>query len=121
MRLKKSEVVPYRAPDVEVVAEGVGGKNKKKSKRALSPEKKQKKMKGDFVTEDTPLVLTAAEKGRVISHVEEPSLEEAALDRKKFMHLFGHIFPFGAESIFYVNIKRMKSAKAYQVLHACFD
>lgn len=60
-------------------------------------------------------MLTAAEKGRVIAQGEEPSLEEVAQDRKKFMQLFGHIFPFGAESIFYVNIKRMKPARAYQV------
>ena len=69
----------------------------------------------DLMHEDTPLILTAAEKGRVISHGEEPNLEEAALDRKKFLQLFGHIYPFGAESIFRVNIKKMKSTKAYQI------
>lgn len=66
--------------------------------------------------EDTPLVLTATEKGRVISHGEEPSLEEAALDRNFFIQLFGHLYPFGVESIFHVNIKKMKGAKSYQVL-----
>lgn len=62
------------------------------------------------------MVLTALEKGRVISHGEEPSLEEVALDKMKFMHVLGHIFPFGRESIFYINIKKMKSVKAYHRL-----
>lgn len=120
MRKQSSEVVPHNASDTQNTKWDVGdsgGGRKKKSKRALSPEKtRQKKMKADnFMDEDTPLVLTAVEKGRVVSHGEEPSLEEAALDRKKFLQLFGHIFPFGAESIFHVNIKKMKSAKAYQV------
>jgi len=73
-------------------------------------------MKATEVAEDTPLVLTAAEKGRVISHGEEPSLEEVALDRKKFLQLFGHIYPFGVESVFHVSIKQMTKAKSYQVM-----
>lgn len=106
-------MVPY----IERDADEPHPKPKQKSKRALSPEKKSKpkKQEAHVDLEDTPLVVMAAEKGRVIAQGEEPSLEEAAQDRKKFMQLFGHIFPFGADSIFHVNIKRMKSAKAYQV------
>lgn len=121
-RQKSLEVVPRNAPDTREPQGDAGDTGdtgrKKKAKRTSSPEKKtrQKKMKAsDIMNEDTPLVLTAAEKGRVIAHGEEPSLEEAALDRKKFLQLFGHIYPFGAESIFRVPIKKMKGAKAYQV------
>jgi hypothetical protein len=59
--------------------------------------------------EETPLGLTATEKGRVITHGEEPSLEEAVQDRKKFIQLFGHIYPFGVEAVFQVNIKHTRS------------
>ena len=120
-RRKPHEVVPHvdtETQNTERDAGDAGSGRKKKAKRALSPEKKtkQKKMKPDVVMhEDTPLVLTQAEKGRVISQGQQPSLEEAALDRKKFLQLFGHIYPFGAESIFRVPIKQMKGAKAYQV------
>ena len=112
-RLNEGHMVPYTEREAE---ETTHAKNKK-PKRALSPDKKTKKKKprADLDSGDNPLVLTATEKGRVIAQGEEPSLEEAAQDRKKFMQLFGHIFPFGAETIFNVHIKRMKSAKAYQV------
>lgn len=76
---------------------------------------KAKKMKATDESDETPLVLTAAEKGRVIAYGEEPSLEEAAADRKKFVQLFGHLYPFGVEKVFNVHIKRMLPAKAYQV------
>ena len=93
------------------------------SKRTVSPERKskQKKMKATNPINDTPLVLTAAEKGRVIAHGEEPSLEEAAADRKKFVQLFGHLFPFGVEKVFDVHIKKMKPAKSYQVTRPLDD
>ena len=76
---------------------------------------KAKRMKATDDTDETPLVLTAAEKGRVIAHGEEPSLEEAAADRKKFVQLFGHLYPFGVEKVFHVHIKKMMQAKSYQV------
>ena len=72
-------------------------------------------------TDDTPMVLTATEKGRVIAHGEEPSLEEAAADRKKFVQLFGHLYPFGVEKVFHVHIRKMMSAKSYQVTRPLDD
>jgi hypothetical protein len=68
---------------------------------------KAKRMKATDDTDETPLVLTAAEKGRVIAQGAEPSLEEAAADRKKFVQLFGHLYPFGVEKVFHVHIKNM--------------
>ena len=85
------------------------------TKGAASPHKKTKQTKAKARDDETPLVLTATEKGRVITHGEEPSLEEAAQDRKKFIQLFGHLYPFGVEAVFHVNIKKMTGAKAYQV------
>lgn len=68
---------------------------------------KQKKLRtDDLVPEDTHLVLTAAERNKVILYGEEPSLEEAARDKKKFMQFFGHIFPFRVDAIFHINIKK---------------
>ena len=100
-----------------------GARKPAAAKRTLSSERKtkQKKMKADDATDDTPLVLTAPEKGKVISHGEEPSLEEAAADRKKFVQLFGHLYPFGVEKVFQVNIKKTKSAKSYQVTRPLDD
>ena len=118
-----SQIVPLSTPmdqtNVEKnTQETAGARKPQAAKRTLSPERKtkQKKLKSTDATEDTPLVLTATEKGRIITHGEEPSLEEAALDRKKFLQLFGHLYPFGVESVFHVNIKKMKSAKSYQVV-----
>jgi len=82
---------------------------------------KAKRMKATDDTEETPLVLTAAEKGRVIAQGAEPSLEEAAADRKKFVQLFGHLYPFGVEKVFYVHIKNMMQAKSYQVTRPLDD
>ena len=103
--------------------ETTGARKPAVAKRTLSLERKtkQKKMKATDATDDTPLVLTATEKGRVIAHGEEPSLEEAAADRKKFMQLFGHLYPFGVEKVFHVNIKKMKIAKLYQVTRPLDD
>ena len=97
--------------------DSAGARKPPAAKRTASPERKtkKKKMKATDSTDDTPLVLTAAEKGRVIAHGEEPSLEEAAADRKKFVQLFGHLYPFGVEKVFQVHIKKMQSAKSYQV------
>ena len=78
-------------------------------------------MKAIDATYDTPLVLIATEKGKVIVHGEEPSLEEAAADCKKFVQLFGHLYPFGVEKVFKVKIKKMKSAKSYQVTRPLDD
>lgn len=115
-----AEVVPFSAP-VEPITnpprDTSGARRQPAPRRAVSPEKKSKKQKSKTTEapEETPLVLTQAEKGRVITHGEEPSLEEAAADRKKFRQLFGHLYPFGVEAVFHVNIKKMKSAKSYQV------
>ena len=116
-----SDIVPFTPTDQPIPEKNTqstaGARKSQASKRASSPERKSKKQKKAIdVAEDTPLVLTATEKGRVITHGEEPSLEEAALDRKKFLQLFGHLYPFGVESVFHVNIKKMKSAKSYQVM-----
>ena len=117
-----SEFVPFTHLDQTILEENPqetsGARKPQVAKRTLSPERKtkQKKMKSIDVAEDTPLVLTATEKRRVITHGEEPSLEEVALDRKKFLQLFGHLYPFGVESVFHVNIKKMKNAKSYQVM-----
>lgn len=72
-------------------------------------------MKATNATNDTPLVLTATEKGIVIAHGEEPSMEEVVADRKKFVQLFGHLYPFG------VDITKTKSVKSYQVTRPLDD
>lgn len=78
---------------------------------------KLKKIRADdLVSADSPLVSTATERGRVISHGEQPSLGVVAQDMKKFIQFFGHIFSFDADAIFPIYIKKLKSAKAYQVL-----
>jgi hypothetical protein len=82
---------------------------------------KAKRMKATADTDEIPLVLTAAEKGRVIAQGTEPSLEEAAVDRKKFVQLFGHLYPFGVEKVFHVHIKNMMQAKSYQVTRPLDD
>jgi hypothetical protein len=81
--------VPFSAPVAPVTnptCEPSGPRRQPAPKRTQSPEKKAKKQKTKTpdVAEETPLVLTQAEKGRVIAHGEEPSLEEATADRKKF-------------------------------------
>jgi len=118
--------VPFSAPVSPVTnppREPSGPRRQPVPKRTQSPEKKAKKQKTKTpdVAEETPLVLTQAEKGRVIAHGEEPSLEEAAADRKKFRQLFGHLYPFGVEAVFHVNIKQMTRAKSYQVTRPLDD
>ena len=118
-----TEVVPMTTPlnptplQQSNPRETAGAKKPPASKRTGSPERKTKgkKMKATELADDTPLVLTATEKGRVIAPGEEPSLEEAAADRKKFVQLFGHLYPFGVEEVFQVHIKKMHSARSYQV------
>lgn len=114
------ELVPFSAPP-EASRGSSETRRQQAPKRASSPEKRSKKQKTKIAEgpEETPLVLTQAEKGRVITHGEEPSLEEAAADRKKFRQLFGHLYPFGVEAVFRVNIKKMKSAHSYQVNQTC--
>jgi len=100
-----------------------GARKPPTSKRTADEERKtkSKKAKAADASEETPLVLTATERGRVIAHGEEPSLEEAAADRKKFVQLFGHLYPFGIEKVFHVHIKKMLSAKSYQVTRPLDD
>lgn len=92
-----SEVVPHNAPDTQNTHRDAGdseGGRKKKSKKAMSPERlHQKKMKADnLMPKNIPLVLTAAKNGRVISHGEEPNLEEAALDKKNLCNSLGTFY-----------------------------
>lgn len=96
-RKTSSEVVPHNAPDTQNThrdAGDSGGGRKKKSKKAMSPERlHQKKMKADnLMPKNIPLVLTAAKNGRVISHGEEPNLEEAALDKKNLCNSLGTFY-----------------------------
>jgi hypothetical protein len=100
-----------------------GARKTAASKKTTDEEKKTKpkRAKAADALEGTPLVLTAAERGRVIAHGEEPSLEEAAADRKKFVQLFGHLYPFGIDKVFHVHIKKMLSAKSYQVTRPLDD
>jgi hypothetical protein len=100
-----------------------GARKPPASKRTTDEERrtKPKKAKAADASEETPLVLTATERGRVIAHGEEPSLEEGAADRKKFVQLFGHLYPFGIEKVFHVHIKKMLSAKSYQVTRPLDD
>jgi len=103
--------------------ETTGVKKPPASKRTKDEERKTKPKKAKAVdaSDETPLVLTATERGRVIAHGEEPSLEEAAADRKKFVQLFGHLYPFGIEKVFHVHIRKMLSAKSYQVTRPLDD
>ena len=123
LKKKPAEVVPRDTPlnpmplQQNDPHETAGSRKPTPQKRALSPEKrsKQKKMKATDLSDDNPVVLTATERGRVIAHGEEPSLAEAAADRKKFVQLFGHLYPFGVDKVFHVNIKNMIKARSYQV------
>ena len=119
---KGGEIVQFSdAMEEDDIERPDNAKRPASAKRASSPGRKTKPKKMKSAEEETPLVLTATEKGRVISHGEEPSLEEAAKDRKKFIQLFGHLYPFGVEAVFRVNIKKMTSAKAYQVTRPLDD
>jgi hypothetical protein len=76
---KTNDIVPYSTPvEEDNVEKPPAAKRKSAGKRASSPSKKTKPKKMKSNDEETPLVLTATEKGRVITHGEEPSLEEAA-------------------------------------------
>ena len=119
---KRGEIVQFSTPmEADNIDRLASTRNKAHGKRASSPERKTKPKKMKSTVEDTSVVLTATEKGRVITHGEEPNLEEAAKDRKKFIQLFGHLYPFGVEAIFRVNIKKMTSAKAYRVTRPLDD
>ena len=119
---KRGEIVQFSTPmEADDIDRPPSTKNKTHGKRAASPERKTKPKKMKAKEDDTPLVLTATEKGRVITHGEEPSLEEATKDRRKFIQLFGYLYPFGVEAVFRVNIKTMTSAKAYQVTRPLDD
>ena len=84
--LKRTDVVALSTPmEEDNLKKTPAAKKQPAAKRASSPARKTKSKKLKAKDEETPMVLTAAEKGRVISHGEEPSLEEAAQDRKKFI------------------------------------
>lgn len=112
----RGDIVQFSTPmEEDNIDKTAGAKRQLAGKRASSLERKTTPKKMKSTDEDTPLVLPATEYDRVITHGEEPSLDEAALDCKKFIQLFGYLYPFGVESVFSVNIKKMISAKAYQV------
>ena len=78
-------------------------------------------MKATDATDDTPLVLIETEKGRVIAHDEEPNLEEATADRKKFVQLFGHLYPFGVEKLIVDSCRQAPVALPPKIFIVVFD